>query len=277
MINVFYRPEQVTFTDSFSPSSSKPKFVVSEWLKKFPEHVAIRSFEPVTEAQIAAVHDPKFVKGVLNGTAYNGFGNKDMNVAKSLPYTSGSMLAAAKCALETGIAASPTSGFHHATLGGSGGYCTFNGLMVTAVALLNEGLVHRVGIADNDFHYGNGTHDIITKLKLKKEVIHFTAGEHYHDESQALEFLDRLPKIIRAMGDCDIILYQAGADPWIDDPLGGFLTKAQLRERDQIVFETCKEMGVPCAWNLAGGYSNDFKDVLDIHNATFEEALKVFG
>jgi hypothetical protein len=36
------------------------------------------------------------------------------------------------------------------------------------------------------------------------------------------------------MADCDVLLYQAGADPHINDPLGGWLTTAQLRERDRI-------------------------------------------
>jgi acetoin utilization deacetylase AcuC-like enzyme len=36
------------------------------------------------------------------------------------------------------------------------------------------------------------------------------------------------------MADCEVLLYQAGADPHINDPLGGWLTTAQLRERDRI-------------------------------------------
>jgi hypothetical protein len=34
----------------------------------------------------------------------------------------------------------------------------------------------------------------------------------------------------------DIILYQAGADTHVDDPLGGLLTSDQMRERDRIMF-----------------------------------------
>jgi acetoin utilization deacetylase AcuC-like enzyme len=286
MINVFYMPEQTANVKVFSPSPRKPALVVDAWLKQFPDRLKINSFGPVTEAQISAVHDAKYVHGVLNGTRSNGFGTKDMVVANSLPYTSGSMLAAAKHALEYGVAVSPTSGFHHSEHGGtykgkpsgSGaqGFCTFNGLCVTAVALLNEGLVTKVGIADCDMHYGNGTSNIISVLGLKEKIKHFTAGANYHNESQASTFLKRLPLIIKAMGDCDILLYQAGADPWINDPLGGWLSKDQLRERDCIVFETCKEMEVSVVFNLAGGYSSNFQDVLDIHIATMEEAIRVF-
>ena len=53
---------------------------------------------------------------------------------------------------------------------------------------------------------------------------------------------------------CSVLLYQAGADPHIDDPLGGALTSSQLARRDTIVFDGCRVLGLPIAWNLAGGY-----------------------
>ena len=88
----------------------------------------------------------------------NGFGNRSAGVAASLAYTSGSMVAAAEHAvLHREVVCSPTSGFHHAEYGSAGGYCTFNGLMVTALALKDAGLVNRVAILDCDAHYGNGT------------------------------------------------------------------------------------------------------------------------
>src|SRR6185436_4745019 len=37
------------------------------------------------------------------------------------------------------------------------GFCTFNGLVVAADALMAAGEVTRVGIVDLDLHYGNGT------------------------------------------------------------------------------------------------------------------------
>ena len=279
MVAVFYRPEQTAQVQSFSPSPRKPALVVDEWSRKFKDGVSFHSFDPVTEKQIAAVHDPAFVRGVLNCTRANGFGGKDKAVSDSLPYTSGSMLAAAKHALQHGVAVSPTSGFHHATYGGAGGFCTFNGLMVTAVALLNQGLANRVGILDLDMHYGNGTDDIIVKLGLRKtdQVIHYSGGAEYDQPEQAADFFERLPKIVNAMSDCDIILYQAGADPNIDDPLGGWLSTPDMKFRDRIVLEGCKAMDVPVAWNLAGGYQNDFQKILDIHNNTMEVCINTFS
>ena len=46
------------------------------------------------------------------------------------------MLAAAREAIRnTQVAVAPCSGFHHARYGSTAGFCTFNGLMVAALAL----------------------------------------------------------------------------------------------------------------------------------------------
>ena len=60
------------------------------------------------------------------------------------------------------------------------------------------------------------------------------------------------------MSGCDLILYQAGADPHIDDPLGGWLTTKQLQQRDKRVFSASAEWKIPVAWNLAGGYQRTY-------------------
>jgi len=77
--------------------------------------------------------------------------------------------------------------------------------------------------------------------------------------------------------DCEVILYQAGADPHINDPLGGWLTTEQLAERDRLVFETAKAMNLPIAWNLAGGYQKDIRKVLDIHDNTMRACWAVYS
>ncbi len=78
------------------------------------------------------------------------------------------------------------------------------------------------------------------------------------------------------MADCAVLLYQAGADPHVDDPLGGWLTTEQLRERDRRVFEAARGAGVPVAWNLAGGYQTPLRNVLDIHDHTLIECAEVY-
>ena len=69
-------------------------------MRVFGDAVELVGFQPVSEKQFARAHHPDFVKGVLNQTIANGFGNRDAKVAQSLPYTSGSLLAAAHHAIQ---------------------------------------------------------------------------------------------------------------------------------------------------------------------------------
>ena len=191
------------------------------------------------------------------------------------------MLSAARHALRHGGAAvAPCSGFHHAEWAQGGGFCTFNGLMVTAAALHEEGAT-RIGILDCDMHYGDGTDDILERLGNAAWVTHFTAGASFSAPSQAGAFLrEVLPEALHQMRSCNVVLYQAGADPHVDDPLGGWLTTEQLRARDEIVFEALRTLGIPVAWNLAGGYQRDagggIPKVLEIHDNTLLACAQVY-
>jgi acetoin utilization deacetylase AcuC-like enzyme len=278
-IPVFYTPAMVADAQSISPSAAKPEKVVASWQRQFP--IEIIAPAPVTVDDYARAHDRAFVDGVLSGRIANGFSNRSADVAAALPYTSGSMLAAATHALATGtVAAAPCSGFHHAEFSRAMGFCTFNGLMVTALALKERGLIRRLGILDLDMHYGNGTADIIRVRDCAGWIRHFTAGDRYTEAAQAGEFFAQLPLVLAEMSRCDLVLYQAGADPHLDDPFGGWLTTAQLAERDALVFATLAAAKIPVAWNLAGGYQverdGSIPKVLEIHDNTMRECVRFF-
>jgi acetoin utilization deacetylase AcuC-like enzyme len=280
-IPVFYSPKMDANISMFSPSAGKPAQVVGAW-QRLNLPIDIIEPEPVTATELKLAHCPEFVDGVLACEVKNGFGNKSPEVASSLPYTSGAMLSAAREAIRNGkVAVAPCSGFHHASYDMGYGFCTFNGLMVTALALKAEGLVNQVGILDFDMHYGDGTAKLIDYHDAASWIEHFTAGREYLSATQAQEFLERIPEFVVEMRDCDVILYQAGADPHINDPLGGFLTTDQLSERDKLVFKTAKFLGIPIAWNLAGGYQEDsgggIQPVLDIHNNTMRACADVYA
>lgn len=275
-MKVFYQPEQTARNvGTFSPSAGKPALVVQDWLGRgLIRDTDVLGFEPVSRTDLRRAHDGEFVNGVLDLRIANGFGNHDAQVAASLPYTSGSLLAAARHALDRREnVCSPTSGFHHAGHDFAQGFCTFNGLMVTAMALLERGEVQSIGILDCDVHYGNGTDDILQQLDVQG-IRHHTMGAHIHlsresdvDGSSFQAWLDG------AIADCrnvDLVIYQAGADPHINDPLGGVLTGVQMAKRDHAVFAAFQ--GKPLVWNLAGGYQRDanggIEPVLKLHRAT---------
>jgi acetoin utilization deacetylase AcuC-like enzyme len=278
---VFYDPRQHTeANESFSPSAGKPAKVVARWQRsKIP--VRLMPVEPVTPEQLALAHSREYVDGVLAGRLPNGFGNTLKEVAATLPWTTGSLVSAAiHVARNGGVAVSPTSGFHHAHHSSGGGFCTFNGLMVAVRILQTRGLARKIGILDLDMHYGNGTADILDRLKIG-DVHHYTFGEHYGTPEQGEAFIKELPKILAGFAGCELVLYQAGADSFVDDPLGGVLTMPQLRMRDRLVFRHFAAAKTPLVWDLAGGYARDaagtIEPVLSIHDATLEECHAAYA
>lgn len=273
-IPVHYTAEQVAEPQGCSPSASKPREVMERWLARgYP--IDVHATQPVTIDDLARAHDRQYVESVLSLRKSNGFGNRSASVARSLPWTSGSMLSAARHAVTTGrVACAPCSGFHHAHWDGAAGFCTFNGLMVAATALRSEGAVTRIGILDCDQHYGDGTEDIINRLDARSWIQHVTAGEGYPRDAE--RFLALLPGIVKSFAGCDLLLYQAGADPHVDDPLGGFLDDEQLARRDATVFAEARQLGLPVAWNLAGGYQEPLSKVLDIHDRTMAACVAAY-
>jgi acetoin utilization deacetylase AcuC-like enzyme len=275
-MKTFYSPRMISEPGTFSPSAWKPREVISSW-RKAGIPLEIAAPEPARIEELCLAHDPAFVHDVLEQRIPNGFGNKRPDVAASLPYTSGAMLSAARWVIEHGgVAAAPCSGFHHACHGFAGGFCTFNGLMVAALALKREGRATRVGILDFDMHVGNGTCEIIEALRIDW-VVHRTAGATQWTPGDVPRFLDSIDAWVGEMASCDVILYQAGADPHIDDPLGGWMTTAELRERDRRAFRAAKDRSIPLVWNLAGGYQEPFRRVLEIHDNTARECVSVYG
>ena len=173
------------------------------------------------------------------------------------------------------VAVAPVSGFHHAGYDLAGGYCTFNGLMVAAALLRERAWPQRVGILDLDQHYGNGTRTSSTRSSARWV-------QPLHRRSIRLP-PRRRESFLRAAGVAGrllrlrVLLYQAGADPHVDDPLGGWMTTEQLMKRDRIVFREARQVGLPVAWNLAGGYQRDadggIGPVLAIHRNTMRACI----
>ena len=282
-MKVFFNPRMSVDSGGYSPSGSKPAAVVTDW-QTHGLAIEICDFQPVTEEDLCLAHDRRYVESMLSGRLANGHGNTLPEVTNACLWTCGSMLSASRQALVDGIAVSPSSGFHHAHYSSNGGFCTFNGLIVTAEKLRSEGLLQKIGIVDCDAHYGDGSDDIIEQLELQDHVKHWTFGGVFDHGTFSRESLqEELRASLHSMKSdgVELILFQAGADVHVLDPLGGWMESDEMRERDQLVLQTCHDLKLPITINLAGGYQRDadgkIDAVLALHRATIEEALKVFG
>jgi len=275
-LKTFYDPRMSCPSGSYSPSGEKPAKVVADWLEH--DLIEVVGFTPATNDDLALAHCTDYILSIFAGEIENGHHNCDVAVAESTRWTVGSMVAAALEAYHSGcIACSPSSGFHHACYDSNHGFCTFNGLVVAARKVLDLPGVERVGILDCDWHFGDGTQNIIQQLELSDRIDHYTSGQHWHTEVAA--YFDWLEEAVQQLVDNDVslVLYQAGADAHKRDPLGGLLDDDQLLERDTLVFELYRKYHIPIAWNLAGGYQRaadgSIERVLAIHRNTMSAAV----
>lgn len=205
----------------------------------------------------------------------------------------GSTIAACRTALSEGLGINLAGGTHHAGADFGQGFCIFNDSAVAARAMQAEGLAKRVVILDCDVHQGNGTALIFAgDPSVFTFSIHGAKNFPFHKEKSDLDigldddaddaiFLDALEwgvgeAIERA--DADLAIYLAGADPYADDRLGRLaVTKRGLAERDKFVLNQCQAAGLPVAIAMAGGYSKQIKDTVDIHFQTVKTAVELWG
>jgi len=217
--------------------------------------------------------------------------------------TGGGCLAAGRDALLTGASAALVSGFHHSHASNGEGFCTFNGLVVAAEAMRVAGEICRVAILDMDLHYGNGTarlaatrpwvtavsvygNDYCNNTPFRDVSVkrHVDGENHISvtlpcgcDRADMLRIMEEALPFVLTGGRPDLILYQAGADPFREDPYSPLdLDYEDLKARDRMIFAFARQHSIPIAWVLAGGYTPDTSCVVRVHVNTFMAWHDVF-
>lgn len=279
---------------------------VRAWLPQ----IIMEKPEPLAREQLERVHTPEYIDAVKTGSPRKLAESQKFPWSEALYpsvcLTGGGVLAAARSALESSASAALASGFHHACADHGEGFCTFNGLVVALEALRAEGRIRTAAVLDMDLHYGNGTASLaasrpwmralsiygndywnnhayrdVTERQHADGTNHFSAPlipSGASDRGILIEAMEKnLPWLIQA-GKPDILLYQAGADPLMDDPYSPLqLTHADLKLRDRMVFEFAKREDIPVAWVLAGGYTPEIEKIVRVHLNTARACWEVFG
>ncbi len=254
---------------------------------------------PVAHEELGRVHTPEYIEAVRTGEPRSLAESQKFpwspQLFPSVCLTSGGCLAAARQALRDGVSAALVSGFHHACADHGEGFCTFNGLVIAADALLAAGELRSVAVLDMDLHYGNGTAELAASRPhlfavsiygndFRNNVAYrdVTVARHADGENHRSFALpagcDRAT-MFRVMDQAlagiaerrpELVLYQAGADPYVEDPYSPLaLDHDDLLARDRAVFAFAREQGIPIAWVLAGGYTEDVTKVVRVHLNTF--------
>ena len=252
-----------------------------------PEEV--HETEPVTWADLAAVHDGALLERIRTGTLsvreQRGLGlpwSPEL-VARGRRSVAGTV-AAAFHALGRRVAMNLGGGTHHAGRDFARGFCLFNDVAAAVARLRAAGAARRVLVVDCDVHQGDGTAhllapdpDAFTLSLHGARNYPFTRIPSDLDvdlpsgtgDADYLRALDRALDSALDTGRPDVTFYLAGADPWEGDRLGRLaLTKAGLRARDDLVLDRLGALGVPVCVVLAGGYAPDVRDTVDINAAT---------
>jgi len=157
MIDAYYHPDfAAPVGDHMMPMR---KFeLVAEGLAKMTG-VKILAPLPIDEALLRRVHTQQYIDAIRTGEPRELAESQKFpwspQLYPSVSLTNGAVLAAARNAVQNGIAAAVASGFHHAHADHGEGFCTFNGLVIALDALLSEGVIRRAAILDMDLHFGN--------------------------------------------------------------------------------------------------------------------------
>jgi acetoin utilization deacetylase AcuC-like enzyme len=272
--------------------------------------------EPATRDQLTLVHHPDYVDAYCNGhIAHDLMRRIGLPWSHALAHRTvralGGTLLATRLACEHGLAANCAGGTHHAFHDFGAGFCIFNDLAVATRWAQREGLADHVLIIDLDVHQGDGTAALLAQqphtftfsmhcdrnfpLKKQRSSIDISlpvgmADADYldvlhngcpikpdNDQPRSSQPFDGLEKLLERL-EPDLVLYDAGVDPHIDDALGKLaLSDDGLYERDLYVIQQCRAHRIPTVCVIGGGYDTDHLRLARRHSTVHRAATAVFN
>ncbi|HEX9653886.1 MAG TPA: histone deacetylase, partial [bacterium] len=252
--------------------------------------------QPAQPEELLLVHTPPYLRDLETCSWTHRTASSELPMSREIiamfTLAAGGTILAARTAVARGWAVHLNGGFHHAFSDKAEGFCYLNDLAVAARVMQKEALAKKIAIIDCDLHQGNGTAVIfqgddsiftfsihqrdLYPVKEESDLdIHLPVGVSDGEYMSHLEYA--IPKILNEFRP-DLVLYQAGADPYESDQLGSLrLTIDGLQRRDEYVFGECKKRGVPVAVTLGGGYAYHTEDTVQIHFNTCMAALRLFA
>ena len=251
---------------------------------------------PASDEDLLRVHTASWVHKLKTGTLSASEIMKlevpySPELAEAVWLAAGGTILAAQSALRDGFGSNLSGGFHHAYANHGEGFCALHDVAIAIRRLQADKNITRAIVVDTDVHHGNGTASIFTDdatvftLSIHQEN-NYPAHKppsnidlNMRDGVQDAEYLATLmPAVNRALDEFrpDMLFYVGGADPYVEDQLGGLqLTKEGLKRRDREVFEAARARGIPVTTALAGGYARNVADTVAIHINTIIAAREV--
>lgn len=254
--------------------------------------------DPMPCRWIEAVHEPGYVAEVIELAVPPEKARRigfpiTAEVATRAQAVPGGTYLAARLALEHGFAANTAGGSHHALADTGAGFCVFNDLAIAANRLVEEGAAARVLVVDCDVHQGDGTASLLAgrpglatysihaeknfPVRKARSTLDVPLADGVGDDEYCAVLAQTLVPLVDGFAP-DLILYQAGVDPFAGDRLGRLsLTREGLVRRDRWVATLARDRGIPLASALGGGYGDDAMEVSERHVASILTLGGVFA
>ncbi|WP_425231147.1 histone deacetylase family protein [Sphingomonas sp.] len=288
MIHVVHHPDYVAAAPTRSTYKWNKNGMIRDLLLAQGDRIDWHTPEPMPAVWLEAVHDAAYVAEVLAATVPRakerriGFPVTPMVAARAQAVPGGTWLAAL-LALEHGFAANSAGGSHHALADTGAGFCVFNDLAIAAHRLIAEGTVDRLLIVDCDVHQGDGTAALLAgrpeiatysihaeknfPVRKARSTLDVPLADGVEDDEDLATLERTLTPLLDDLAP-QLVLYQAGVDPYAGDGLGRLaLSRDGLISRDRTVARLLRERGVPFASTVGGGYGHDPLEIAERHVA----------
>ena len=249
--------------------------------------------QPATDEDVRLVHDQHYVWKLKNAKlSYVEILRLEVpyspELIRAVWLCAGGSTLAGQRALDDGACVNIGGGFHHAFADHGEGFCVIHDVAIAIRHLQKAGTIERAMTVDCDVHQGNGTADIfaidpsVYTLSIHQKNnypypkppsnLDIELGDGVEDEEYLAALEDGLEQ---ALGEFSpqLLYYVAGADPYLEDQLGGLrLSLDGLERRDRMVFEKARAKNIPVAVTLAGGYARHVEHTIHIHCNTIRIA-----
>ncbi len=297
---IVYHPEY-SFDFAQSHRFAMSKFIkLYQYLERTDQLKHCKEWRPgeVPVNWLSLAHDLDYITAIKNKTL-------DAKAAKrmGLPLSDGLVrrtflspmgtLMTCHLALDQGLACHLAGGTHHAHYDYASGFCIFNDMAFALIKLLNDGKIKRALVFDCDVHQGDGTASMLAQyptlftcsiqgeknfpVRRVKSDIDVDLPDGTEDDV----YLDCIQATFRQAIDLaqpDLIIYDAGVDPYIHDSLGRLnISEDGLRARDSWVLNECKRLQIRVATVIGGGYDDDRDALAKRHAIVVESALATLG
>lgn len=289
VIRVVHHPDYVAPAPARSTYQWNKNGLVRDLLREQGAAIEWHVPQPMPRRWIEAVHTSGYVGEVFDlavppdKTRRIGF-PVTAEVARRAQAVPGGAYCAALLALRHGFAANTAGGSHHALADTGAGFCVFNDLAIAANRLVEEGTAERVLVVDCDVHQGDGTAALLARrpglatysihadknfpVRKARSTLDVPLPDGVGDDAYLATLAETLVPLVDRFAP-DLILYQAGVDPYAGDRLGRLaLTREGLVRRDRWIATLARDRGLPLASALGGGYGDDAMEVSQRHVAS---------